>query len=317
MQYVFTLHASKSGLLEGGVDSHSVIAFAEDRWMKLQHFILGALAALVILANNSAQSSDQGFSIPRSHIHTVYSKETGRDYSIFVKTPRGYNTAQDKERYYPVVYLNDGPYTFQIASGITHTPDYENLYEQIILVGISYASGETGKRSRTWDYTPNASGVWKTVVGPTGGAGEYLTFIENQLIPFVETNYRADPSQRTLAGHSFGGLFATWVLFENPGLFRNFIISSPSLWLNKKAMLHLERRYANEHNDLDATVYFGIGEAEAGMVDDQTQFLENLRSRNFPSLKLRDNIIADIDHTLAFPINFTRAVRWLYRATHQ
>ncbi|WP_420415525.1 alpha/beta hydrolase [Roseibium sp.] len=228
----------------------------------------------------------------------MYSKATGRDYSIFVKTPRGYYTAQNKDRYYPVVYLNDGPYTFQIASGITHTPDYEDLYEQIILVGISYASGETGKRSRTWDYTPNASSVWNTVVGPTGGAGEYLTFIENQLIPFVETNYRADPSQRTPAGHSFGGLFATWVLFENPGLFRNFIISSPSLWLNKKAMIHLERRYASEHND-------------------QTQFLANLRSRNFPSLKVRDNMIADIDHTLAFPINFTRAVRWLYRATHQ
>jgi predicted alpha/beta superfamily hydrolase len=279
-----------------------------------------ALVPLIILTLTViayAEPSKHGFQIPRSNVHIVQSEKLARAYPIFVRTPRGYDDVANNDKRYPVIYLNDGPYAFQIASGVTHIPEFGSLYEQVILVGISYAVGEHARASRTRDLTPVVSASYKHVVAPgTGGADDYLDFLETQVLPFVETTYRADPKNRTLAGHSFGGLFATWVLLNKPELFQNYVISSPSLWLNKKLMFQMEQSYADGHEDLIATVYFGVGELEnaigRSMVIDQLELVEILRGRNFPSLKIRDHIISDIDHTLAFPINFTRAVRWIF-----
>ncbi|MCV0425783.1 MAG: hypothetical protein K5905_09935 [Roseibium sp.] len=285
--------------------------------MNFKNILLVPLILLALTAITDAEPLSHGFQIPRSNVHIIHSEKLARSYPIFVRTPRGYDRAENSDKHYPVIYLNDGPYAFQIASGVTHIPEFGSLYEQVILVGISYAVGENARESRTRDLTPVVSDSYKHVVAPgTGGADDYHHFLETQVLPFVETIYRADPTNRTLAGHSFGGLFATWVLFNNPELFQNYIISSPSIWLNKKLMFQMEQSYADEHEDLIANVYFGVGELEnatgRSMVSDQLALVKTLRNRNFPGLKIRDHIIPDIDHTLAFPINFTRAIRWIH-----
>src|SRR6185437_3262107 len=70
------------------------------------------------------------------------------------------------------------------------------------------------------------------------GATNYYGFVTTELIPYVEKHYRASPSNRTLSGHSYGGLFAGLaMLMDRPGnrYFTNFIsldgsyFSQPSL----------------------------------------------------------------------------------------
>jgi uncharacterized protein len=61
---------------------------------------------------------------------------------------------------------------------------------------------------------------------PTSDAGNFLQFIKEELISIVEKEYRADPSRRILVGHSCGGLFGVFALFEAPGLFDTLIKSS-------------------------------------------------------------------------------------------
>ena len=68
------------------------------------------------------------------------------------------------------------------------------------------------------DYQPNP-----------GKAPEFLNFIANELLPYVEENYRADPSDRAIAGHSYGGLFPSYVLFKQPEIFRRYVLSSFTL----------------------------------------------------------------------------------------
>lgn len=135
-------------------------------------------------------------------------------------------------------------------------------------------------------------------------------------MPFIENQYRIDASRRTLGGHSFGGLFAKWVMFKKPELFKNYIISSPSLWFDKKIMFEIEKEFAATKNDLKATAYFGTGALEQ-MHDDLTAdhlaFVKQLQSRNYPSLRLKSRILENIDHTTSFPINFTRASRWIFQ----
>jgi hypothetical protein len=65
------------------------------------------------------------------------------------------------------------------------------------------------------------------------GAVAYHEFLTQELIPFVESHFRADPKRRTLSGISFGGSFVVTALFlEAPKTlyFSNFISAEGSFW---------------------------------------------------------------------------------------
>jgi predicted alpha/beta superfamily hydrolase len=77
-----------------------------------------------------------------------------------------------------------------------------------------------------------------------GNAEKALRFMRKELMPYVNANYRTDPEDSTIVGHSGGGLFALYVLFREPETFRRYVVSSPSMWWDKKVILKHERRYS-------------------------------------------------------------------------
>jgi predicted alpha/beta superfamily hydrolase len=62
----------------------------------------------------------------------------------------------------------------------------------------------------------------------TGKADDFMMFIKNQIIPFLESNYRTS-CDHTILGHSFGGVFACFALLKYPEIFSNYIAISPIL----------------------------------------------------------------------------------------
>jgi len=286
---------------------------------------LGALFALFAAGGAYAEtgSAPPKFEIPDSAVHEIESEALGRTYEIFVKTPPGYDSAEEASTKYPVIYLNDGPYTFQVASGVTRLPMNAGKFQKALLVGVSFARGENGMDSRVRDLTPTEDKSWTRY--RTGGGPAYLEFLEREVLPFVETHYRADPSRRTLAGQSLGGSFGAWVLLTRPGLFDSYILTSPSLWFHGRNIFAFEERYAADHEDLKAKVYIAVGEHETperggtrnDMVGDQIAFVAQLRSRNYPGLIVRAEIIDGAIHETAFPIGFTRGAQWLFHEIAQ
>lgn len=67
-------------------------------------------------------------------------------------------------------------------------------------------------------------------------------FIETQLLPHLDGMVRLDATRRSLFGHSFGGLFTLYALFERPGLFANWIAASPSIHWEGSEILNNEAR---------------------------------------------------------------------------
>lgn len=67
-------------------------------------------------------------------------------------------------------------------------------------------------------YPPFVEGGPPVVIG---GTGKLVDFIENELIPRIAEMVILDPMRRSLFGHSFGGLFTLYALFERPCLFAN------------------------------------------------------------------------------------------------
>lgn len=286
--------------------------------MKIYSLLFLFLTGVTSTVFAETKPTAPAFEIPNSAVHTIESKILGRSYDIFVKTPADYDSGDAAPKRYPVIYLNDGPYTFQVAAGATHLPMNMGKLEQALLVGISFAHGENGMDSRVRDLTPTEDKTWTRY--QTGGGPAYLEFMEKEVFPFVEKHYRANPERRTLAGQSLGGSFGAWVLLTRPELFESYILTSPSLWFHDHNILDFEQRYAEKHKDLKARVYFAVGEYESlehhntrnDMVGHQHAFVAKLRSRNYAGLVIKDEVISEALHETTFPIGFTRGIRWLF-----
>src|SRR3546814_19712655 len=48
---------------------------------------------------------------------------------------------------------------------------------------------------------------------PSGGADDFLAFIEHELKPLIAQRYPVDARRQILFGHSYGGLFTLYTLF--------------------------------------------------------------------------------------------------------
>lgn len=293
---------------------------------------LAALAALISLAAAcspprtaeaaavdpvaTAAPATRAYQMPDSDVLTLASPALKRTYELFVRLPPGYADAENAARAYPVVYLNDAHSTFQIAAGVTGSPMRHGGFEPMIIVGVSYAEGDVGAASRNRDLTPTPNSKSDAV---TGGARDYLTFMRDEVIPLVETTYRADPARRVLAGQSYGGLFGAYALLEEPGLFADYILTSPSLWYEDGVMFRLEAAAAKAGKRLKGRVYFAIGDTETpsvngggnDMVGDQKRFAEILRSRGYQELVVRDTVVEGGTHLTTFPIGLLRGLMWL------
>jgi uncharacterized protein len=79
-------------------------------------------------------------------------------------------------------------------------------------------------------------GSTHTELKSTGGGENFTSFIEKELIPHVESHYPTSPN-RTLVGHSFGGLFAINTLIHHPQLFDSYVAIDPSMWWDKQKLL--------------------------------------------------------------------------------
>jgi uncharacterized protein len=249
------------------------------------------------------------------------SRRTGRDYRITIGLPHGYPKPRIKgwpfdavPARWPVVYLLDADWYFGTVNDTIRIMARCGNTTDAIVVGIGYPEDPDFQEAireqharRCIDLTPvrdeGTEKRWGEMVrrpSPTGDAANYLQFIKNELIPMVEKEYQADPSKRTLAGHSFGGLFTAFALLDEPGLFNNYIIGSPSLAYGNRFMFEFEEQFAKRHKRLSANVYLSVGELEEAVDDtsvtDMLRFAAMLQSRKYKGLSLHKQIFADLNH---------------------
>jgi predicted alpha/beta superfamily hydrolase len=135
---------------------------------------------------------------------------------------------------------------------------------------------------------------------PTGDAGNFLKFIRDELMPAVEKEYRADPSRRILVGHSYGGLFAAFALFEAPDLFDSLIVGSPTLSYGNRFTFQREEAFAKQHKQLPAKVYLYVGELEEEIHDstvtDTLRLAAILQGRKYEGFSLVKQVFLDQNH---------------------
>ena len=251
-----------------------------------------------------------------------------RDYQLFISLPPSY---EKTTRRYPVVFVTDADYAFPlIRSMARRLGTGSHGVEEFILVGLSYAKGDTPEYSRRRDYTPTATteqGRVSDMPGRTPKFGEsegYRRFIKDEVFPVVAQRYRADMQRKVFAGHSYGSLLGLHIAFTEPAMFSHYILGSPSLWYGKRVMFEREKAYAASHKNLNANFYFAVGGYETlkpgsgdtryntddDMVADLREFESILKKRQYPGLKLETSVLAEEDHLSVAPAIITRGLKW-------
>ncbi|NVK55306.1 MAG: alpha/beta hydrolase [Alteromonadaceae bacterium] len=268
------------------------------------------LAYFIFLFFSSQLFANDGLVIPRSKVVELSEPATGRTYPLFIKLPRSYESNKDKG--YPVIYLMDAWYSFQIASGATRFPMNSGVMEEAIIVGVSYSKGAKGASSRIRDYTPSKATNWKM---QTGNGDGHAKFIRETVFPYIEANYRAKPLERTFVGNSLGGLFGAYILFEHPNMFSSYILGSPSVWFNKNHIL--DSRVAK--SELPIKVYLSVGSLEQpefgereDMVTGAKQLAEKIKAQSGECTLLKFNLVEGAKHATAFPTTLIQGLDWIY-----
>lgn len=187
-------------------------------------------------------------------IDEIQSTELSEKRILNIYLPEGYNKNDTIK--YPVVYLLDGSadedfihivglYQFNSFEWIDRVP-------KSIIVGIA-----TVDRRRDFTY-PTTIKKDKAKYPTTGQSARFISFLERELQPFIEKNYRAN-SSKTIIGQSLGGLLATEILLSKPTLFNKYIIVSPSLWWDNGSLLKKPSEILSPSFNTKVDVYIGVG----------------------------------------------------------
>ncbi|MGD2132370.1 MAG: alpha/beta hydrolase-fold protein [Maricaulaceae bacterium] len=301
--------------------------------------LIGAAAVAVLGACETlpgATSEVETAAAPSAEVLTAdyrfRSAVNDREYRVSVILPPGYDVNGTSR--HGVFYVYDGvgknyeDFT-QVSSLLgPQTPD-------VIWVGVGPGSDLTWDAARAADMTPTPlpgfdadtfqyiaqaaeeagaplSEQELAALPRSGDAAAFLSVLSEEIIPLIESAYRTN-GDRTLGGHSFGGLFAGFVLLEQPELFDRYLISSPSFWWDDYMMIEREARVAEANDDLAARVFMSVGGAEnEGMLRSKREFEAGLRARGYDSLVIETAEFDGADHMGAVIPAFMNGVPFLY-----
>lgn len=250
-------------------------------------------------------SIDGSATLLATEVRTLSAPAIPQEYRISVALPRSY--ASHPEQIYPTIYVTDAIAFFGLITDITRVMSLCGKFPETIVVGIGYPLDDPLDEAmtqweslRTRDLTPIAALSY----GPqSGGASNFLSFIQTDLIPMIEQEYRADPTNRVLAGFSLGGLFVLHTLFHQPDLFKSYIAGSPTLGYGDRVTFAYEAEYAAAHTNLAANLYLGVGgeeeEVEWPMVSIFYELVARLQSRKFEGFSLTTHVFENCAHCAA------------------
>ena len=219
-------------------------------------------------------------------VHKINSQFVGEERTVLVRVPESYNRANAK---FPVVYMLDAhpPYN-SMMPGMLDQQAWGGTMPEMILVGIQ-------NTDRTRDLTPT-----KTTRPNSGGGDKFLDFIEKEVIPLVEKNYRTEPF-RIFAGHSLGGLTVVYAFVSRSDLFNAYITASPVLHYDNDFVIKRAAEVFKQNKNWNKTMFIALGD-EPDYVKGFNSFQDLLKKSKPKNFEYEFQIFKDDNHgSVALP----------------
>ena len=149
--------------------------------------------------------------------YNIYDEQLDTNFVVHVTLPPDFS----EDRTYPAYVLTDGVWRFNNCADLREAME-EGKADDVLLVSIGY------------DYGINGMDDTNRIKFFCDRCEEFLTFITDDLMPYLGEEYSIDYENSTLFGHSLGGTFAHYAVFNSDKYenqpFGNYIIGSPAFW---------------------------------------------------------------------------------------
>jgi len=183
------------------------------------------------------------------------SKILNEERTILIHLPERY---KENEGSFPVLYLFDAEINFIPVCGVVDILSRWKLIPGLIVIGIP-------NTDRMRDLTPTRDR--KFDIG--GGGDNFLKFLREELIPFIDQNYRTKKF-RILEGHSVSGMFTMYVFCADTSLFNAYIAVSPSMYWDEQIMLLKIEDFLKTNPQLKKQLYITLSNEPEFMIVKET-----------------------------------------------
>ncbi|MDO6425739.1 alpha/beta hydrolase-fold protein [Thalassotalea sp. 1_MG-2023] len=241
-----------------------------------------AVLLFLLLANiTNADAKVRG----ESKVINLPSKILAEQRELLIHLPNNYqlNTELD----YPVLYLLDGQRNFNHVIGSLDLHNQDNDAQEMIIVAIK-------NTHRTRDFTPTYHESYNEW-GISGGADNFLNFLEQELIPYINKNYRTNKF-KVLSGHSLSGLFAVYAMQARPELFQAHFAFSPSLWWHDKVIFKEAEQFFANRATLNTYLYINMGNEGGMMLSAYQQYLALLKKYSPKGFRYTESLVEQESH---------------------
>ena len=181
----------------------------------------------------------------------LHSKILGEDRELTIHLPPNY----DSTARYPVMYVLDGSSDDQhiankleILSAVGYTP-------KTIVVGIPNMNANNRQRNLC---PPFMHIDQDDSTSPLGEGDRFLSFMESELIPFIENHYPAS-KVRLFSGNSRGGLLVMYSLLYKPELFQARFCYSTPFWRQNDILISKIANLLSSKDTLETFLYMSAG----------------------------------------------------------
>lgn len=245
-------------------------------------FLIITFVSLLFLNNYLGFAQTDSDDVVIGKYKNIFSKILHEKRTILVNLPQGYDKSQDR---YPVIYCLDGDVLSLALSVATVKILSRRKIPEMIVVAIA-------NTDRSRDMFPVRLEGRPT----TGGADNFLGFLNEELIPFVDQNYRTK-NFRILYGASAAGLFTVYALLARPDSFSAYIASSPMIgrcpeFISKKA-----KNLFSSKKSLRKILYMTYGKGDAPPVTEAVPpFVKTIKAVKLKGFKWDLKVIEEEGH---------------------
>lgn len=176
---------------------------------------LHLLTLVILLLLTKGEVKGQELNIKLGDRHTIRSVVLNEDREILVHVPENYG---ESDKTYPVLYRLDGNVyqlleTVSIVNRLTYV---DEIAPELIIVSIVNIDRNRNMWPVNTKYYPEPE---------IPGAKSFLSFIGDELIPYVNNNFRTK-NDRIICGQSLSSVFILYTLLEKPEIFDSYIACS-------------------------------------------------------------------------------------------
>ena len=213
------------------------------------------------------------------------SKILAQQREIQIYLPDDYQSSSKK---YPVMYVVDSQQFFLHPIAYQNTLREEDETPGVIVVGIKMKNNTR----RTLLYKQS---------------DEFINFLEAELLPFIDSNYRTLPKERMYFGWEMAGGLALQLIAEKNKLFKGYFVASATHFTSKR--LQAFEKVLETNTELNNYFYFTLGSVESWALPSNNKLTKLFKDKAPETMKWRYDLSKDDNHYSTPLITFNRGLK--------